>query len=114
MSDCTRCAQGERVLVRRAKIAERTGRVAVVLGIPMEECPSCGERYLDWEVRIGSMTCSRRCSPATSRWSRGTSIQVRLRRDWAPDIGGERVGLMAGSGSRDPKMRSELGSREHE
>lgn len=50
MSACTRCAQGERVAVQRAKIAERAGRVAVVLGIPMEECPACGERYLDWDV----------------------------------------------------------------
>lgn len=36
--------------VQRAKIAERAGRVAVVLGIPMEECAACGERYVDWEI----------------------------------------------------------------
>lgn len=47
---CRRCDQGDRVSVRRAKVAERDGHVAVVLGIPMEECPACGERYLDWEV----------------------------------------------------------------
>jgi len=47
---CERCDQGERVAVLRAKMAERSGRVAVVLGVPMEECPACAERYLAWEV----------------------------------------------------------------
>jgi YgiT-type zinc finger domain-containing protein len=36
--------------VRRAKLTERAGRVAVVLGVPMEECPACGERWLDFDV----------------------------------------------------------------
>jgi len=36
--------------VRRAKLAEREGRVAVVLGVPMEECAACGDRWLDWDV----------------------------------------------------------------
>jgi hypothetical protein len=31
-------------------MAERSGRVAVVLGVPMEECPACAERYLAWDV----------------------------------------------------------------
>ncbi|MGH9185896.1 MAG: YgiT-type zinc finger protein [Acidimicrobiales bacterium] len=47
---CRRCDQGDRVAVRRAKMAERDGRVALILGVPMEECPACGERYLDWDV----------------------------------------------------------------
>lgn len=47
---CERCEQGERLAVRRAKVAERDGRVAVVLGVPMEECPACGDRWLAWEV----------------------------------------------------------------
>ena len=47
---CERCDQGERVAVRRAKIAERDGKVAVVLGVPMEECSACGERWLAWDV----------------------------------------------------------------
>lgn len=50
MMRCERCDQGERVAVARAKMAERSGRVAVVLGVPMEECPACAERYMDWEV----------------------------------------------------------------
>jgi YgiT-type zinc finger domain-containing protein len=50
MMRCERCDQGERVAVLRAKMAERSGRVAVVLGVPMEECPACAERYLSWEV----------------------------------------------------------------
>ncbi len=47
---CERCDQGERVAVLRAKMAERCGRVAVVLGVPMEECRACAERYVAWEV----------------------------------------------------------------
>lgn len=50
MTRCERCDQGERVPVRRAKTAERAGRVALVLDVPMEECPACGDRYLSWEV----------------------------------------------------------------
>jgi len=47
---CERCDQGNREPVRRAKTAERDGRIAVVLDVPMEECPSCGDRWLRWEV----------------------------------------------------------------
>jgi YgiT-type zinc finger domain-containing protein len=47
---CERCDQADRQPVRRAKVAERDGRVAVVLGVPMEECPACGERWLTWDV----------------------------------------------------------------
>ena len=47
---CQRCDEGVRVPVRRAKTAERDGKVAVVLGVPMEECPACGDRWLAWDV----------------------------------------------------------------
>jgi YgiT-type zinc finger domain-containing protein len=47
---CERCDEGVRVPVRRAKTAERDGKVAVVLGVPMEECPACGDRGLAWDV----------------------------------------------------------------
>lgn len=47
---CEICEQAEPVAVRRAKMAERAGRVAVVIGVPMEECPACGERWLSLEV----------------------------------------------------------------
>ncbi len=50
MMSCERCGQGERALVRRAKVAERAGRVVVVLGVPMEECAAFGERFIDWDV----------------------------------------------------------------
>ena len=39
---CARCDQADRAPVRRAKLAERDGHVAVVLDVPMEECPACG------------------------------------------------------------------------
>ncbi len=47
---CERCDQGERRPVKRAKLAERDGKVAVVLEVPMEECEACGERWLQWDV----------------------------------------------------------------
>jgi YgiT-type zinc finger domain-containing protein len=47
---CERCDRGVQRPVERAKLAERDSRVAVVLEVPMQECPACGERWLDWEV----------------------------------------------------------------
>ena len=47
---CERCSQGERVPAHRAKTAERDGKVAVVLEVPLEECPSCGDRWMSWET----------------------------------------------------------------
>lgn len=47
---CERCDQAGRRPVRRAKLAERDGKVAVVLDVPMEECPACGDRWLAWDV----------------------------------------------------------------
>lgn len=47
---CERCDQGDRTPVRRAKLAERDQRVAVVIDVPMEECPACGDRWLRWDV----------------------------------------------------------------
>jgi YgiT-type zinc finger domain-containing protein len=47
---CTTCDQAERLPVRRAKLAEHEGHVAVVLDVPMEECPSCGTRWLTMDV----------------------------------------------------------------
>ncbi len=50
MTRCERCDQGDRRAVRRAKMVERAGRVAIVLEVPMEECSACAARYLDWDV----------------------------------------------------------------
>ena len=47
---CERCSQDQRVAVRRAKVGERDGKVAVVIGVPMEECPACGERWLAFDT----------------------------------------------------------------
>lgn len=47
---CERCEQGERRPIHAAKLAERDGKVAVVLEVPMEECEACGERWLEWGV----------------------------------------------------------------
>jgi hypothetical protein len=42
MLSCERCDRGVRLPVTRAKVARRCG-VAVVLDVPMEECPTRGE-----------------------------------------------------------------------
>jgi Zn-finger nucleic acid-binding protein len=47
---CKRCDQVERRPINRAKLAERDNRVAVVLDVPMEECPACAGRWLMWDV----------------------------------------------------------------
>lgn len=47
---CDHCDQADRIPVKRAKLAEKNGRVAIVLDVPMEECPECGERWLTFEV----------------------------------------------------------------
>jgi YgiT-type zinc finger domain-containing protein len=47
---CDRCDQADRLTVRRARLAERDRKVAVVLEVPKQECPACGERWLGWDV----------------------------------------------------------------
>lgn len=49
---CTTCDQAERLPVRRAQLAERDGRVAIILEVPMEECPSCGTRWLTSDIAV--------------------------------------------------------------
>ncbi|HET8931550.1 MAG TPA: YgiT-type zinc finger protein [Acidimicrobiales bacterium] len=70
---CEQCEQAERVAVRRAKMAERDGRVAVVTDVPMEECPACGERWLTLEVAESLDAMLRRligsgAETATAHW----------------------------------------------
>ena len=50
MTRCERCDNGERRPAARARVAERDGRTAVVLGVPVEECAACGEVWLSMEV----------------------------------------------------------------
>jgi YgiT-type zinc finger domain-containing protein len=47
---CDTCDQAHRRHVHRAELAERDGRVAVVLDVPMEECPSCETLWLSMET----------------------------------------------------------------
>jgi YgiT-type zinc finger domain-containing protein len=47
---CEECGNGERRPARRARLAEREGRTALVLGVPVEICPSCGQVWLSIEV----------------------------------------------------------------
>ncbi|MBS1847984.1 MAG: YgiT-type zinc finger protein [Actinobacteria bacterium] len=72
--------------VRRAKMGERDGRVAVVTSVPMEECPACGERWLALETaemlddmlrRLIDSGAERMSGPL----QRGRSAGPRARRD---------------------------------
>ncbi|MGH4018708.1 MAG: YgiT-type zinc finger protein, partial [Pseudonocardiaceae bacterium] len=47
---CEVCDNGERRPARRARLAERDGRTALVLGVPVEVCPACGQVWLTMEV----------------------------------------------------------------
>lgn len=49
---CPGCANGERRPGRRPYVDERGGRVAVVTDVPVEECPACGEVWLDEAVAL--------------------------------------------------------------
>lgn len=50
MTRCETCDQAERISVHRAKMVERDGRVAVVTGVPMQECPACGSRWMSMDI----------------------------------------------------------------
>jgi YgiT-type zinc finger domain-containing protein len=50
MSRCERCDQGERRPEQRARLAERNGRTALVLNVPVEVCPACGQVWLTMPV----------------------------------------------------------------
>ena len=47
---CQHCDQGERRPQRRARLAEDDGRTAVVLDVPVEVCPACGQVWLSMPV----------------------------------------------------------------
>ena len=50
MARCEHCDNGERRALTRARVAERGGRTAVVLGVPVEECAACGQVWLSMDV----------------------------------------------------------------
>lgn len=50
MMRCERCDQGERQPERRARLAEKNGRTALVLDVPVEVCPACGQVWLTMPV----------------------------------------------------------------
>lgn len=47
---CERCDQGARRPERRARLAEKDGRTALVLDVPVEVCPACGQVWLSMPV----------------------------------------------------------------
>jgi YgiT-type zinc finger domain-containing protein len=47
---CEQCDNGERRPERRARMAEREGRTAVVLNVPVEVCPACEQVWLTMDV----------------------------------------------------------------
>ncbi len=65
-------------LIERAKLAERDGKVAVVLDVPMQECPACGDRWLTWDVarRLDELLTAMLAS----------DVEVATRHFGAPDV----------------------------
>jgi YgiT-type zinc finger domain-containing protein len=49
---CAVCGNGERRPTRHPYVEERGHRVAVVTGVPVEECPACGEIWLAEPVAL--------------------------------------------------------------
>ncbi len=47
---CEQCDNGQRRPTRRARVAEKKGRTALVLGVPVEECDACGQVRLTMDV----------------------------------------------------------------
>ncbi len=47
---CDECDNGERHRERRARVAEREGRTALVLEVPVEVCDSCAQVWLTMET----------------------------------------------------------------
>lgn len=52
MSRCRQCDQGERRPECGARMAESDGRAALVLGVLVEVCESCGRVWLIMEVAM--------------------------------------------------------------
>jgi hypothetical protein len=72
---CQRCDQRDRRPVRRAELAERDAKVALVLDVPMQGCPACGERWQDWDIARRLEELLTAMLAATSRSPPGTSMQ---------------------------------------
>ncbi len=47
---CNICGNGERVPATRPYVEEKNGHVAVVTGVPVTVCDSCGETWLDASI----------------------------------------------------------------
>jgi len=68
-----RCDQGMRRPERRARLAEKDGRTAVVLDVPVEVCPACGQVWLSMAVakqldEVFSRLLSSGAEAATAHW----------------------------------------------
>ena len=49
---CHACDIGIRRPTKRVRVAEKNGSTVVVLGVPVEECPSCGQVWLTMPTAI--------------------------------------------------------------
>lgn len=47
---CTVCGNGERVPATKPYVEEKNGHIAVVTGVPVTVCDSCGETWLSAAV----------------------------------------------------------------
>ena len=49
---CEICDNGNRRPTKRVRVAEKNGSTAVVLGVPVEKCTSCGQVWLTMPTAI--------------------------------------------------------------
>lgn len=47
---CTACDNGVPAPARRARLVERGGHTALILDVPVYECPSCADVTMDLDV----------------------------------------------------------------
>lgn len=47
---CAVCGNGERVPATKPYVEEKDGRIAVITGVPVTVCESCGDTWLDAPV----------------------------------------------------------------
>jgi YgiT-type zinc finger domain-containing protein len=50
VTSCKECGNGRRRPALRGRVAERGGRTALVLGVPVEVCDSCGQVWMTMDV----------------------------------------------------------------
>lgn len=91
-------AQTMREPVNPTKMVERGARVAVVTGVPMEECPACGTRWMSLEVAESLDVILRRMIDSGAEMATTASARTAAGSKPAPATTQERTGIAEGPG----------------